>query len=67
MSIWCLFTQCDSEPSFDGYSTSKKSAIKWVKDHAPTGGILTIDENHIMSYDDGSNSTEAIKLEKIVS
>ena len=30
MVIWILYTECDSEPSFEGYATSKAKAKKWM-------------------------------------
>lgn len=32
MSIWILYTECNSEPRFMGYTTSKTKAKEWMFD-----------------------------------
>ena len=30
MAIWALYTECESRPDFQGYTTSKKKAKEWM-------------------------------------
>ena len=50
MAIWVLYTECDSEPTFSGYATSKKSAIEWMEvmaeDYDIEGKDIEIFEPH---------------------
>lgn len=72
MAIWCLFTQCESEPTFWGYVTSKKEAIEWMKEEMKEREIdceITEYDGHLEGYDcdepESKYSVEAVRLERI--
>ncbi len=73
MAIWVLYTECDSEPTFSGYATSKKKAIEWMKNTVKLDYADVDDKNTDIDEDDNglqitvsdSHYIFAIKLDRV--
>lgn len=74
MAIWVLYTECDSEPTFGGYATSKKLAKEWMlstlecdyEENFDISDCEIGDDNDSMSITvSDAHYIHAVKLERI--
>lgn len=74
MAVWGLYTECNSEPNFYGYVSSKQKAKDWIVDMIEDYAHIHTDvtEHDVVDNGDAMSLTvsdehyiHAVRLEKI--